>query len=146
MFTNKSIQNVTLHDSSIAKYQYDLGLKKITGFCVEMDKNFGRAVGAAPIEYDKFSDGTYLALVEMENPASLVASSVRDGNVQYEDLFKKVEVVTSASGEGLVTRPLRCDTMEGKAFLEALDRYVSKNKDTIFSVDTDYEMDTEAEL
>lgn len=121
-----------LYDSSIEKSYYSVGLKQITAFYVEMNSELGKAVGAGPIDDGKYRDGNYLALIEMENPASREISSLSRGTIGYESLYQKIEVVTHALNGELVTRPLNCDTKEGRAFVKALENYVKENSQAIF--------------
>ncbi len=121
-----------LYDSSIEKSYYSVGLKQITAFYVEMNSELGKAVGAGPIDDGKYRDGNYLALIEMENPASREISSLSRGTIGYESLYQKIEVVTHTLKGELVTRPLNCDTKEGRAFVKALENYVKENSQAIF--------------
>ena len=133
MLTAKKEIRAKLYDSSIEKSYYSVGLKQITAFYVEMNSELGRAVGAGPIDDGKYKDGNYLALVEMENPASREISSLSEGDIGSEPLYQKIEGVTHALNGELVTRPLNCDTKEGRAFVKALKNYVKENSQAIFS-------------
>lgn len=137
MLTAKKEIRAKLYDSSIEKSYYSVGLKQITAFYVEMNSELGKAVGAGPIDDGKYRDGNYLALVEMENPASREISSLSRGTIGYESLYQKIEVVTHVLNGELVTRPLNCDTKEGRAFVKALENYVKENSQAIFGREQD---------